>query len=91
MRLQKIQRFLKENNIEFTYSSNKYSNNEFGTINIKDDKTELSSVSEITGRRGNTPSGILAFFSNKLTGRNEKVEFFSQQEIIDRIKNELKR
>ncbi len=91
MRLQKLQKFLKENNIDYTYSSDKYSNNEFGTIHIKNSETGFYSLSEVTGNRGNTPSGIMAFYEDLKTGRKEKYILSSQTEIINRIETELKK
>lgn len=89
MRLQKIQKFLKENNIDYTYSSSTYQNNEFGTIDIKSDKIGFTSISEISGIRGNTLSGIIAFYTDRKTNKKENLEFSSQVEIINRIKSEL--
>ncbi len=89
MRLSKIQKFLKENNIDYTYSSDKYSNNEFGRIDIKSNKTRFTSISEMTGNRGSSVSGIMAFFTEKISNRKTSAVFSSQQDIINRIKADL--
>ena len=91
MRLQKIQKLLKENNIDYKYSSEKYGNSEFGTIDIKDDRTGFYTITEICGNRGSSPSGIMAFYKSLETGIKEKYSTLNQTEIIKRIENEVKK
>lgn len=89
MRLQKIQKFLKENNIDYKYSISKTSNNEFGEIDIKSDKTVITSICEITGNRGNKPSGIMVFYFEKENNSRQSYTTTSQAKIIERIERDL--
>lgn len=89
MRLQKIQKFLKDNNIDYKYSISKTSNNEFGEIDIKSDKTVVTSICEITGNRGNKPSGIMVFYFEKEKNRSQSYITTSQAQVIERIKRDL--
>lgn len=89
MRLSKIQKFLKANNINYELIINKYGNNEFADINIKDEKTNCKAISEISGNRGNTVAGILVFFKQP-NNRTISITFSSQTEIIKRLENDIK-
>lgn len=91
MRLSKIQKFLKENNINYKMTVQKYGNNEFGEITIKDEKINATMISEITGTRGKSVSGIMLFFTEEETNRRESVTFDSQNAIIERLKNEIRK
>lgn len=87
MRLSKIQKFLKENNINYKYSVDKYSNNEFGTITIQDSKTKFTSFSEVTGTRGTKVNGI--FVSYRENNRSISYTSSSQINIINRLKEDI--
>lgn len=89
MRLSKIQKFLTEHNINYELKINKYGNNEFADIDIKDDKTNYKNISEITGNRGNTVSEIMLFYKNKKTNTSYSVPFTSQNEIIKKLKDDI--
>ncbi len=89
MRLTKIQKFLKEHNINYELKINKYGKNEFADIDIKDDKTNYKSISEISGNRGNTVSAISLYYKNPKTKSSYSVPFTSQSEIIERLKNDI--
>lgn len=91
MRLTKIQKFLKEHNINYTITINKYGSNESADININDDKTNFKTISEVTGNRGNTVNAILLFYKNKKTNTSYSVAFTSQNEIIKRLKDDITR
>lgn len=91
MRLQKIQNFLKDNNIDYKYSTSKTSNSEFGEININSDKTDVTSICEITGNRGNKPSGIMVFYFEKEKNRRQSYTTTSQANIIERIKIDIEK
>lgn len=89
MRLQKIQNFLKDNNIDYKYSTSKTFNNEFGEINIKSDKTTISTITEICGVRGAKPSGIMVFYFEKEKNHRQSYTTTSQAKIIERIERDL--
>ncbi len=89
MKLSKIQKFLQEHNINYELKINKYGNNEFADIDIKDDKTNYKTISEVTGNRGNTVSGIMLFYKNNKTNTSYSVPFTSQNEIIQRLKDDI--
>ncbi len=91
MRLSKIQKFLKENNINYDYSVSTTFNSEFGEIRIKDDKTNYTTISEITGTKGNKPSGIMLFRLDKETKKSISNTLTSQNEIIERIKKDIEK
>lgn len=91
MRLQKIQKFLKDNNIDYKYSISKTSNNEFGEIDINSDKTVVTSICEITGNRGNKPSGIMVFYFEKKKNHRQSYTTTSQAKIIKRIKIDIEK
>lgn len=91
MRLQKIQKFLRENNIDYKYSSDTYCDYEFGEIDIKSDKTVVTSICEITGNRGNKPSGLMVFYFEKEKNRSQSYNTTSQADIIERIKRDIEK
>ena len=43
----------------------------------------------MTGNRGSSVSGIMAFFTEKISNRKTSAVFSSQQDIINRIKTDL--
>lgn len=89
MRLSKIQKFLQEHNIKYELKINKYGNNEFADIDIKDKKTNYTTISEIAGNRGNTVSAIILFYRNTKTMFSYSIPFSSQNEIIQRLKDDI--
>lgn len=89
MRLTKVQRFLKENDIDYTVSVNSKSNYEFGDIRIKSDKTNYIGISEITGNSGNSVSGIMLFYRNQENNTSYSITLISQDDIISRLKSDI--
>lgn len=89
MRLQKIQKFLKNNDIDFNYSTSKTFNNDFGEIHIKSNRTTISTISEICGIRGEKPSEIMVFY--KENNRTQSYTTTSQAHIIQRIEEDLQK
>ncbi len=87
MRLSKIQKFLKINNINYTYSTDMYSKNEYGSISINDKRTNYTSISEITGTRGTTVSGIWASYREDKSIKSFVTQ--SQENIIKRIQSDM--
>lgn len=83
MKLSKIQKFLKEHNINYELHINKYGNNEFADIDIKDNKTNYTTISEIA------VSGIMLFYRNKKTKSSYSIPFSSQNEIIQKLKDDI--
>ena len=89
MKLSKIQKFLKEHNINYELHINKYGNNEFDDIDIKDNKTNYTKISEIAENRGKTVSGIMLFYRNIKTKSSYSIPFSSQNEIIQKLKDDI--
>ena len=89
MKLLKIQKFLKENDINYKIDIDIYNNNEFAEITISDSRTKYTEISEITGKSGKKASGILLFF--KKDNKNISIELTSQNEVIDRLRNDIKK
>lgn len=89
MRLSKIQKFLKENNIDYKYTTNTYSGYEFGSISINSEKTNFSKIDEITGTRGIKPSGIYVSYYDKKNKKSTSYTILNQTEVIERIKKEI--
>jgi len=89
MRLSKIQKYLKENNINYEIKIDTYLGYEFGDIDIKSDKTVVRQISEITGNNGRTPSGIMVFKFDK--ERNCTVSFTvtNQDRVIEIINRDI--
>lgn len=90
MRLSKIQKFLKESNINYEIVINTYHNTEFGEIRINDTKTNYKTISEITGNRGSKVSGIMVFYKDIITNKSTSNTFTSQNEVIKRLKKDIK-
>lgn len=84
MKLSKIQKFLKENSIEYNIDIDEYG---FSTITIKDNRTKYKTISEISGIKGNTVKGMLVFFEDN--GKRESIELTNQQEIINRLEKDF--
>ncbi len=84
MKLTKIQKFLKENNVAYNIDIDKYG---FSTITIKDNRTKYKTISEITGIKGKTVNGILVFLEDG--GKRKSIELTSQQEIINRLEKDF--
>lgn len=89
MKLLKIQKFLKENDINYKIDIDIYNDNEFAEITICDSRTKYTEISEIAGKRGKKASGILLFF--KKDKKNISIELTSQNEVIDRLRNDIKK
>lgn len=89
MRLSKIQNFLNDNNINYTYTSDAVGGNEFGEIRIKDARTRYTTISEIAGNNGRTVSGIMVFYFNTVTNSRTSVTLSSQKEVLDRLKKDI--
>ena len=87
MRLSKIQKFLKINNINYIYSTDMFSGNEYGNISIKDKRTNYTSISEITGTRGTTVSGIWVSYREDKSIKSYTTT--SQENVIRRIKEDM--
>ena len=87
MRLSKIQKFLKINNINYIYYTDMFGGHEYGNISIKDKRTKYTSISEITGTRGTTVSGIWASYREDKSITSYTTT--SQENVIRRIKEDM--
>lgn len=89
MRLTKVQKFLKENNIDYDITVDNIKSNEFANIYINSNKTNYKSISEITGIRGNSVSGIRLLYKNQENNKSYSITLTSQDDIISRLKNDI--
>lgn len=89
MRLTKIQKFLKEHDIDYVVETNTVKGNGFADIKIKSEKTHFTAISEISGNTGTSVSGIMLFYKNKDSHSSYSVVLTSQDEIIRRIKDDI--
>lgn len=87
MKLSKIQKFLKDNNINYNIEIDK---NGFAEIRIKDNKTIYTSISEISGNKGKSISGILIFGIRKDVHKLFNITLTSQKEVIKRLETDIR-